>query len=179
MKKHTQRQIDNARDWATAQNFEKVDVKLENGLEFSYFVMPQSLNPELPHFVWQCSNQGQGVFGVADTVPAHFRKVVVAHEVYESLLSPYGTCAGALDLEFSILAKEDHVSVTSSRSHYVDYMRMRQAFFRNLIAYTINPHRIDSLKTFSIDLPQKRRIIEEFQGSLDRLEARIADLSRR
>jgi len=162
MKQHSTEEIEGARNWFQSQGFEQVGVSMRNGTKFSYFVMPQTLNPGLPHFVFQCANKGEGVFGVSDSVPVEFRKYAVAHEVYESGGPLRMKCFGALERELTSLLNDqeliapkdtrwgiDNVCylfnrrregiLTPTSAQSVDtitpYIQLRRDFFEKLIVY--------------------------------------------
>lgn len=161
MKQHSNEEIERARNWFQSQSFEQVEAAMRNGTKFSYFVMPQSLNPGLPHFVFQCANNGQGVFGISDSVPREFRKYAVAHEVFESGGINI-RCYGALEKELTSLLNDQELKAPKDVRWQVDnvcwlfnrrregilspesarsvdtvtpYIQLRRDFFKKLIVY--------------------------------------------
>ena len=71
MKKYSKQEVDQRRDWMKNQSYQEVPVKLA-GNEFSYFVIPQSLNDHLPNFAYVCAGvnpEDSYVIGVSDSVP--------------------------------------------------------------------------------------------------------------
>lgn len=162
MKQHSNEEIEKARSWFQSQSLEEVEATMRNGTKFSYFIMPQTINPSLPHFVFQCASKGEGVFGISDSVPAEFRKYAVAHEVYESKGAPRLRCYGALEKELTSLLNDqelvapkdirweiDNVCYLFNRrregtlaprsAQSVDtvtpYIQLRRDFFEKLIIY--------------------------------------------
>jgi hypothetical protein len=133
MKQHSNEEIENTRNHFNSLGLEEVNITLKDGTAFSYYVMPQTFNSNLPHFVFQCANKGQGVFGISDSVPQEFRRYAVAHEVYESRGSPIIVCSGALEKELELI-EEDFGSITVLRS----YLELRRDFFENLVNYAKN-----------------------------------------
>jgi hypothetical protein len=146
MKQHTQEEIQGEREWMESQGFALEEAEIV-GVKFSYYVMPKSLNPSLNYFVYQCANDGKGVFGIADSVPKEFRQYAVLHEVLESGMKEKGRCAQALEKELSCVPE-------GIRKQYT---QMRRDFFTQLVPYAIE-------KKYSQDE------IEEFKGSLGKLE---------
>jgi hypothetical protein len=151
MKKYTKEEIASSRAWAESNRGPEVNVNLD-GLSFSYFVLPQSDNPGLPSFVWQCTGNPEDgtVFGISDSVPENFRQYAVAHEVIEFREIGHdvkGRCAQALERELKLVPAD----IKSK------YTAMRLNFFRNLIPFA------EQNKYSAED-------IIEFKGSLARLE---------
>src|SRR3990167_4767824 len=87
------REFDDAQIEATRKSLEQFGCPLViaevGNLSFSYFVMPQDLNPELPDFAMRLSNTDPvtdnftGIFGRSDSVPEELRDYWAAHEVLE------------------------------------------------------------------------------------------------
>lgn len=132
MKKFTKDEIEKTRNYFRNQGFKKVDVSLGNR-KFSYFVVPQSLEPNLPDFVIRLTGEPSDgyVFGVSDSVKERHRQYVVAHEFIE--FNEFGIdsqdrCTKALEEELRLVLTQDQP----------DYLRMRRDFFRNLIQYCLN-----------------------------------------
>jgi hypothetical protein len=153
MKKFTKEEIDGTRAYFKSQGFEEVEVDFV-GRKFSYFVLPQSLEPNLPDFVFRCTgNPKDGhVLGISDSVREEFRRYAVFHEYVEFTqigMEQPNRCVSALDIELDIVPDEIKPG----------YVRMRRDFFRNLIAYCSK----QPDKYTSEDL-------NEFKGSLSRLE---------
>lgn len=151
MEQNTKQEIEEARKFMIDNRFEEVHVSLA-GLEFSYFVLPQSLNPSLPDFVYRCTGapEDSAVFGISDSVPEESRKYAVAHEVIEFGqigLHVKGRCSQALKKELSLVPE----------SIKTNYIEMRRNFFRNLIDYAKNNN-------------YSQGDIQEFKASLSELE---------
>ncbi|MBT4577409.1 hypothetical protein HOB91_03710 [Candidatus Woesearchaeota archaeon] len=104
------------------------------GRDFKYFVVPQSLNPELPNFVLRRTGNSPSdgsVYGISSNVRPDFRKYAVFHELIEfgelGINAP-GRCRTALDIELKVVPEE-------IRS---DYVAMRTQFFKDLIGFFEN-----------------------------------------
>jgi len=123
-------------------------------LRFSYFVIPQELNPDLPHFAYRMTgkNKDDGfIYGIADSVREDFRPYAVAHEVIEFSqigIDVEGRCAMALEKEISLIPEDIKG----------EYLAMRREFFDRLIAYA------SSNNSYTKD------DIREFRGSLEKLD---------
>lgn len=152
MKKYSKEEIDRTRAHFENCGFEKVSVVL-GGRTFDYFVLPQSLSPELPDFVFRSTGeQSDGyVFGISDSVRKDFRKYAVAHEYIEfmELGENKNRCVSALEEELKL------VPAGIKRG----YIKMRTDFFDNLIKYcTARPDQYTNEE------------INEFRKSFDRLK---------
>ncbi|MBT4935692.1 hypothetical protein HOL21_02150 [Candidatus Woesearchaeota archaeon] len=128
MKKFSKEGIDGTRAYFE-DNFDEIEVTLGDS-EFSYFVLPHTLEPNLKNFVFRCTGEPEDgyVFGISDTVPEQFRQYAVAHEYIEFMRIGMGTpdrCMTALEEELKLVPKDIR--------H--DYMRMRRDFFHDLIQY--------------------------------------------
>tara|TARA_Y100000310_G_C20544702_1_gene745046 strand:+ start:203 stop:430 length:228 start_codon:yes stop_codon:yes gene_type:complete len=75
MQEYTPEEIEGTRNYFQGQSFEEVEVVLGERT-FSYFVMPQSLNPDLKDFVFRCTGKPEdgAVFGISDSVREDFRQ---------------------------------------------------------------------------------------------------------
>ncbi|PIN81329.1 hypothetical protein COV13_01665 [Candidatus Woesearchaeota archaeon CG10_big_fil_rev_8_21_14_0_10_32_9] len=129
MKKFTKDEIEGARTYFKNQGFQEMDVSL-GSWKFSYFVVPQSLEPNLNNFVLRLtgeSNEGY-VLGISDSVEERFRQYAVAHEFIEfteiGIDSP-NRCVRALEEELNLVPKDIKPA----------YVKMRRDFFRDLISY--------------------------------------------
>ena len=132
MKKFTKNEIEGTRNYFRTQGFKEVDVALGNR-RFSYFVVPQSLEPNLPDFVIRLTGEPADghVLGISDSVREEHRSYAVAHEFIEFTEIGIGApdrCARALEEELRLVPENQKPS----------YLPMRRGFFRNLIAYCSN-----------------------------------------
>src|SRR3989344_3498419 len=84
MKKFTKLEIDGARKYFRSQSMPEVEVTLGNR-NFSYFILPQSLEPNLPNFLYRYTGELPDgyVFGISDSVNEVLRPYAVAHEFIE------------------------------------------------------------------------------------------------
>lgn len=129
MKKFTKAEIDGARKYFESKNFQKVGANLDN-LKFTYFVLPQSLEPNLPDFVYRCAGELPDgyVFGISDSVREDYRQYAVAHEFIEFTkigIDTTNRCVGALEEELNLVPENIKPG----------YLIMRKNFFKNLIDY--------------------------------------------
>ena len=152
MKKYTKADMEGARDYFRNNGFPEVDVAL-GVRNFSYFVMPQSLNPSLPDFVYRCTGEPEDgyVFGISDSVDEIFRPYAVAHEFIEFTevgIDTPNRCVSALEEELKLVPSDIKN----------DYVAMRKSFFENLIEYCLNQS-----ETYT------ESDISEFRQSLDKL----------
>jgi hypothetical protein len=153
MHNYTPEQIEGTRDYFRSQGFEEIGVELED-LSFSYFVMPQELEPLLPEFVFRCTGDDPNryVFGISNSVHEKFRRYAVAHEFIEFTqigIDTKGRCGQALDRELELVP--DDIKE--------DYLSMRLRFFSNLIDYCQEKSDKYTLQD-----------IHEFEGSRSKLE---------
>ena len=141
MKKYTKEQIKSVRGDFNSRGYAELEVDLGNGIKFTYFVLPQGLQPKLRYFLFRSTgdkNDGY-VFGVADSVPENFRPYAVAHEFIEFTeigIDVRGRCAKALERELNLIPS----SIKS------DYIKMRRDFFRDIVNYSFgseNPNMDD------------------------------------
>jgi hypothetical protein len=153
MKKFAKEEIEGTREYFRSQGFEEVPVTL-GARSFSYFVLPQSLEPNLKDFVFRCTGDaGDGhLFGISASVYERCRQYAVAHEYIEFTEIGMDTpdrCVKALEEEMKLVPDDLKP----------EYVRMRRDFFRDLIDYCAKQpeHYTES------DL-------REFRQSLDRLE---------
>ena len=87
MKDFPQPQIDQTRAYLESQKFPLEQITV-NGKLFSYYVIPQTLNPALPDFALRMTHSDEthnvnGIFGVSDSVPQVLRPYWVMHEIIE------------------------------------------------------------------------------------------------
>ena len=129
MKQFTESEINQARSYFKEQEFAEIQVTLGEH-SFSYFVLPQSLEPNLPDFVYRCTGQDPDdyVLGISDSIEERFRQYAVAHEFIEFTQIGINTkdrCVKALEKELELVPEDIKP----------DYIQMRLNFFRNLIQY--------------------------------------------
>ena len=153
MKKYTKQEIEGSRDFFKSRGYPEVTVELGNR-KFSYFVLPQALEPKLPDFVFRCTGKPEDgcIFGVSDSVREDFRPYAVAHEIIEFTevgIDSRNRCLTALEQELSLVPDD-------LRDEYIG---MRFRFFRNLVGYAAG--KPDSFTPDDIG---------EFRQSLGRLE---------
>ena len=132
MRKFTKDQIEGARTHFRSREFQEVEVTLDNRT-FSYFVVPQSEEPNLPDFVIRLTGESDDgyVLGISDSVDERYRQYAVSHEFIEFVETGIDTpdrCIGALEEELKLVPEDIKP----------DYIRMRRDFFRNLIPYSAN-----------------------------------------
>lgn len=134
----TQSQVKSKRQEFNAAGYPQFPVRFE-GVTVRCFLLPQTLEPALPHFAFQMVTEGfdhtsdecmdavneLAVFGVADSIPEDFRQLIATHEMYEYLFGM--TCP-------EIAAKEIELSKTLG-SRQAAYLELRCNFFKNLLAY--------------------------------------------
>lgn len=129
MNKFPKEQIDATRKDFRNQGFQEVEVNLGNR-HFSYFVVPQSLQPKLPNFAMRLTGNSQDgyVLGISDNVDPMHRQYAVAHEYIEFIeigIDTPNKCITALDEELKLVPEDIKP----------DYIRMRAEFFRDLVSY--------------------------------------------
>jgi len=157
MKKFNKKEIDGAREYFRSQGFKEVQVNLDN-YKFSYFVLPQALEPKLKNFVYRCTgNPGDGyVFGISDSVHETHRPYAVAHEFIEFNEIGIDTpkrCSKALESELKLVPEEIKP----------DYLKMRKDFFENLIAYCLDKpehYTKADLKEFRQSLAKLKKVVK-------------------
>jgi|SRR3989344_3823142 len=118
-------QIEGTRRSFLDSGYSEVPAKI-GGLDFTYFVLPQQLNTELPDFAFRMTGNGE-IYGVCESIRDELRPYVAFHEVYEfrELGGEPGSCANAMTAELAQVPenlRDEHV-------------RMRTGFFKNLIRY--------------------------------------------
>ena len=129
MKKFTKEEIEGTRNYFRSQRFKEVEVALGDR-RFSYFVVPQSLEPNLPDFVIRLTGEPSDgyVLGISDSIKERHRQYAVAHEFIEfnelGIDSP-DRCIRALEEELKLVPAHEKP----------DYVSMRRDFFKNLIPY--------------------------------------------
>ncbi len=157
MKQFTKEQIERTREYFRSEGYEEKPAMMDDCTRFTYFVIPQSKEPNLEHFVLRMTGKPEdgSLFGISDSVPVGLRKYPVFHEVIEFLgadnESP-GKCQRALVRE--IRAVPEYL--------LDEYARMRESFFTNLLVYVQRP---DQVANYTLD------DLKEFQGSLDFLRS--------
>jgi hypothetical protein len=137
--------------------FERLYIKktaIVNEHTFTYFIVPQSKNPELPNFALRITGKPEYgyVIGVSDNIKISFQPYVAFHEFYEFLILEPETkerCLKALEAELKSVPND----------FKPEYTKMRIEFFENLISYADS-----NRKNFSDS------DIAEFQRSLSHLE---------
>ncbi len=132
MKIFSKAEIDGAIKHFRSQKFQEVEVSL-NGNRFSYFVLPQTLEPNLLNFVHRRTgaNPDEYVFGVSDNTNEKYRQYVAFHEFFEFTkigISVPDRCVMSLKEELLLVPGDIKV----------DYVKMRRNFFKDLIAYCSN-----------------------------------------
>ena len=129
MRKFSKEQIDGARSHFQTQGHEEVQVTLGTRT-FSYFVIPQSNEPNLQNFVLRLTGELEDgyVLGISNEVPEEFRQYAVAHEYIEFMEL-------GRDMKDSCVTSRDRELQLVPENIKPDYVRMRLDFFRNLIPY--------------------------------------------
>ena len=152
MKLFSKNEIDGTRAYFRNSGFQEVPVQLDSRT-FSYFVLPQVLEPSLLDFVFRCTgNISDGfVFGISDHVDERSRPYAVAHEYIEFTEIGINTpqrCLQALKEELQLVPPE------IKKGHIL----MRRDFFKNLIPYCLDKE------------GYTQEDLHEFQSSRDHLE---------
>lgn len=153
MRVFTKDEIEERRRQFMSEGFREESVEVGD-LRFSYFVMPQELNRDLPHFTFRMTGKNKedsAVYGIADSVREDFRLYAVAHEVIEFSqigIDVEGRCVKALEKEISFVPEDIKG----------EYLVMRKEFFDRLITYT------------SSDPSYTKEDVREFRGSLEKLD---------
>ena len=129
MKKYAKCEIDQAREYFHGQGFQEESAMLDKRA-FTYFVLPQAIEPNLPDFVYRCTGDPSDgyVFGISDSVRKDFRKYAVCHEFIEFTeigLETQGRCRNALSEELGLVPE----------GIKPEYISMRKNFFANLLDY--------------------------------------------
>ena len=129
MKFFTKAEITGTRAYFEREGFEEVQVNLGER-EFSYFVVPQSLELGLPNFVMLMTGDPDDgyVLGISDSVDPVHRQYAVAHEYIEFVETQADVpnrCTMALDEELRLVP--DAIKP--------GYVAMRLQFFTDLIGY--------------------------------------------
>lgn len=153
MRVFTKEEIEERRRQFRSEGFREKSAEVGD-LRFSYFVIPQELNRDLPHFTFRMTGKNKedsAIYGIADSVREDFRPYAVAHEVIEFSqigVDVEGRCVKALEKEIS-LVPEDIKG---------EYLAMRKEFFDRLIPYA------------SSDPSYTKEDVHEFRGSLEKLD---------
>lgn len=129
MKSFTREEIDSARTHFRRQGFHEVEATVGDR-EFRYFVVPQSLEPNLPNFAMRITGKSDEgyVLGISDNVNPKHRPFAVVHEYIEFIEFGIDTphrCISALEEELRLLPEDIKP----------DYLPMRAEFFRSLALY--------------------------------------------
>ena len=163
MKKDTKLSIDETREYFQSQNYTEVEIR-RAGRELSYFILPATLSPELPNFVFRCTGlPGDGeVFGISEDVDPRFRDYWVLHEYMEFVeigMDVEGRCKQALDQELDIVKGRFNLS------DFEHYVRQRRNFFRDLIVYCskeTDTYTPEDLQEFGKSLSELERVLSDF-----------------
>src|SRR3989344_4631321 len=110
MHKFTTEQIEGTRNHFRSAGYREVEITLGNRT-YSYFVLPQSLEPILPDFVFRCTGDSTDnyVLGISDGVKEPFRPYAVVHELIEFTeigIDEQGRCRRALEREIELVPTE-------------------------------------------------------------------------
>ncbi len=129
MKKSPKNEIENLRNICERNGFELVETSV-GGESFSYYVIPQSMQPNFSDFVIRATGEPEHgyVLGISDSVPEEHRKYAVFHEYTEFMKIGIDTkdrCVQALEKELEQVPD----SIKS------EYIARRQDFFKNAIRF--------------------------------------------
>ncbi|MEK6892656.1 MAG: hypothetical protein AABX07_00465 [Nanoarchaeota archaeon] len=129
MKKFTKAEIEGARNYFRKQEFQEAEATL-GARRFSYFIIPHSIEPNLPNFVVRLTGEPSDgyVLGISDEVNEKYRPYALVHEFIEFVETKadvQNKCRRALEEELKLVPEE-------LKS---DYLKMRRDFFRALIPY--------------------------------------------
>ena len=151
--------VERTRDYFVHHNYPLVNQEVA-GRRLEYFLLPQSLNPNLPKFAVAVVSEDKmhHIFGVADTVPEAYRQFWALHEHIEYLEEKDGPdrCVNSLNMELEAVPPEARV----------DYIGTRLDFFRDLIEYT---------RKHSEGISNLPETIAKYGKSLSRLEQLAAE----
>lgn len=115
---------------------------------FSYFLLPQELNPDLPDFAYRCTGEPNDgyVIGVSNSVAPVYRPLWAFHEYFEFAvlgIDAHNRCGRAMEEEINI-ARAILVPQSETDTILADYFRRRTLFFDNLVRYAeANRHSFD------------------------------------
>ena len=132
MRLFTKEEIERIRKSFINRKYENVPVDLQE-LQFSYFLIPQDVNIELPDFAMMMrglTKEDGSLVGVSTSVDYLFRPYWAALEFIEAGLDQESEnrCLNSLEKELELISSEP------SEFHSV-YIRRRRDFFRNLVDY--------------------------------------------
>lgn len=166
MKRFTKDEIDATRNYCRKQGMPELELHLA-GREFAYFVVPQSVNLDLPNFVFRVTGNSEDgyVFGVDERVPETLRPYALLEEYIEFMEKGIGEEDRVLDSEFEVLSIIDDEKVKR------DYVLMRRDFFRNLLRQNeTNPEKYmfseDDVVEFRKNLSMLEEMARNFEGGI-------------
>ncbi len=133
MKEFDPTQIDSTRAYIESLNA-PVETTEIDGIAYSYYVLPQSLNPDLPDFAFRMTGLNpetgntEGIYGVSDSVPESLRPFWAAHEVRE--FAQIG-----INAPERCITSEQQTVRSIPPELQSGYVNRRIAFFNNLLKY--------------------------------------------
>jgi hypothetical protein len=160
MKEFSPQQIEQTKRFFKGRGFPVEESQID-GLQVSYYVIPQAINPGLQDFALRMTStdlatkEVSGIFGVSDSVPAKLRPYWAAHEVIEFTqigINEKGRCA---------LAEEKVIGLVPSELRD-EYINRRITFFGNLVNY----FRADAANYDQDDIEEAAGVIDKLQKYL-------------
>lgn len=146
MRIHTREEVSMAVEWVESQNFPREEKIITPEVKLNYFVMPRTVCPDLPNFVWQClTMEGEelyGVYGISEETPEEFRPYPILHEQLEADKVLSGKSSDCSDDSACLSATIVEVRSVPERI-MPKYIPFRRDFFRGLVKYAKN-HGYDS-----------------------------------
>lgn len=138
MRIFTRENIDRQREDFRKAGYSEKPASFENH-SFSYFLLPQKLNPALPDFAFRMTGSKEDgyLIGVCESVPAVYRPLWGLHEYLEFVVLGMNVnkrCTRAMEEELKIARNIFKPQGEQDRIFY-SYLRRRKLFFENLIQY--------------------------------------------
>ena len=160
MMKYTKEQINEQRKKFIDSGFEKTEAAISSR-RFSYFTLPQSLNPALPDFAFRMTEDSKDnyILGVSGSLSEEYRKYVALHEYIEfmEIGADIAKPENKQDMFLVLLlgVKQNHIQIPlfddyksgrcleAAKEEWAwvpeeikkEYAAVRTRFFENLIAY--------------------------------------------
>ncbi|MBD3208995.1 hypothetical protein GF367_01070 [Candidatus Woesearchaeota archaeon] len=157
MLEHTIKQIEQTKKSFQKQSYPYKTIDIA-GRSINYYVVPQTLNEDLPDFVIRISNNEAYVIGISNSVPEQLQPYFVLEEYIEFMEK-------GIEKENCVIEAEQEVIAIIPQTFKKDYLKKRIALFTKELI-------LDKKQPDKYALGTKGR--QEFENNLTYLKAELA-----
>ena len=163
MKKFSKEEIDNGRKYCRDKRFTELEVSV-GGRNINYFVVPSSVNPDLPNFVFRMTGDPKEgyILGVDEGMSEELRPYALFEEYVEFLEK-------GIDAKGRVVeAEAEAISLIRDESLKERYVLMRREFFTKMLEENEkHPEKYLFTEADVVEFKKNLSMLDEILGETD------------